>query len=220
MINITNELNKDNSYIGYFENEFTKNELSIMKDYCLNQNDYKSGTCGWGKSVPRLQKWYQINNIDFCTKWHNHFDRWKSHDWDEKIKNINSIVEKKVQNILDKKSIMFNSCLINYYRDQNDSIKPHFDSMDLFGERPTIAVISLGENRKINFYRRQYTLAHPKSLRLDKKNKHLNMELLLKDGSLLIMDNDTQKYYLHEISKESKPCNPRYSLTFRNFKIC
>lgn len=219
MINITNELNNGNSYIGYFENQFTKNELSLMADYCNNQDDYKSGTCGWGKSVPRLQKWYQIDNIDFCTKWHNHFDRWKSHDWDNKIEKINNIVQEKVQDILNNKSIMFNSCLINYYRDENDSIKPHFDSMDLFGEKPTIAIVSLGENRKINFYRRQYTSAHPKSLRLDKKNKHLNMELLLKNGSLLIMDSDTQKYYLHEIAKELKSCDPRFSLTFRDFKI-
>ena len=50
-------------------------------------------------------------------------------------------------------------------------------------------------------------------------NKHLNMELLLKNGSLLIMDDDTQKYYLHEIAKELKHCDPRFSLTFRYFKI-
>ncbi len=95
----------------------------------------------------------------------------------------------------------FNSVLLNYYRDQRDSMGMHADDEPELGPRPAIASLSYGAPRR-------FILQH----------KHLpkRIALSLGDGSLLLMAGDTQTYWRHGINKQSKPCGPRVNLTFRN----
>jgi alkylated DNA repair dioxygenase AlkB len=96
----------------------------------------------------------------------------------------------------------FNSVLLNYYRDQRDSMGFHSDDERELGERPIIASLSLGEERT-------FILKH-------KTKKHLKtVRLILASGSLLLMKGGTQRYWKHGINKESRPCGPRVNLTFR-----
>ena len=87
------------------------------------------------------------------------------------------------------------------YRDENDSIKPHFDSMEIFGSRPFICILSLGDERDILFKRKIYDKQNEKSLKIDKNSKLLDHQFTLTHGSILIMGEDTQKYYMHSIPK-------------------
>lgn len=99
----------------------------------------------------------------------------------------------------------FNSVLLNYYRDQNDSMGMHSDDESELGKAPVIASLSLGEERS-------FLLRH-------KYRKDINtIKLPLSSGSLLVMKGDTQSYWKHGIAKTRKPCGPRVNLTFRNIR--
>lgn len=96
----------------------------------------------------------------------------------------------------------FNSVLLNYYRDHNDSVELHSDDEPELGATPTIASISLGETRTLTF--------KPKT-----RKDWEPMRIALESGSLLVMKGDTQRNWRHAIAKERRPCGPRVNLTFR-----
>jgi alkylated DNA repair dioxygenase AlkB len=99
----------------------------------------------------------------------------------------------------------FNSVLLNYYRDNRDSMGFHSDDEPELGERPVIASLSLGEERT-------FVLKH----RADKLVKPVRLRLV--SGSLLLMKGETQRYWKHGIAKTARPCGPRVNLTFRRIK--
>jgi alkylated DNA repair dioxygenase AlkB len=96
----------------------------------------------------------------------------------------------------------FNSVLLNYYRDNRDSMGFHSDDEPELGLRPVIASLSLGEERTLILKHKLNKLAKP-------------VRLKLASNSLLLMKGETQKYWTHGIAKESRPCDPRINLTFR-----
>jgi len=98
--------------------------------------------------------------------------------------------------------VTFNSVLLNYYRDQNDSMGFHSDDEPELGPQPIIASVSFGERR---------TLVLKHRTRKDIKPVRVPLE----SGSLLLMRGDTQRYWKHGIGKETRPCGPRVNLTFR-----
>jgi alkylated DNA repair dioxygenase AlkB len=97
----------------------------------------------------------------------------------------------------------FNSVLLNYYRDHRDSMGFHADDEPELGLFPTIASVSLGEER-------QFVLKHQHRRDIE------DIRLPLPSGSLLLMAGATQENWKHGVPKESKPCGPRVNLTFRN----
>lgn len=100
----------------------------------------------------------------------------------------------------------FNSVLLNYYRDNRDSMGFHSDDEPELGPRPTIASVSLGTAR--TFLLRSKT-DHPP----------VTKRLRLESGSLLVMAGDTQKNWKHGIDKETSPCGGRINLTFRQILV-
>jgi len=98
----------------------------------------------------------------------------------------------------------FSSCLLNLYRDGQDSNGWHSDDEKELGLNPVIASVSLGAERAFH-------LKH-------KKIKTLKHKLNLKNGSLLLMKNETQHHWLHQIPKTKKPLGKRINLTFRLLK--
>ncbi|WAU74443.1 alpha-ketoglutarate-dependent dioxygenase AlkB family protein [Acinetobacter sp. TR11] len=98
----------------------------------------------------------------------------------------------------------FNSVLLNLYRDGKDSISAHSDDEPELGLNPIIASVTFGAERNFLFQ--------------NKKNKNLKHKILLKHGSLVVMKGETQKEWLHSISKTSACISPRINLTFRKIK--
>jgi alkylated DNA repair dioxygenase AlkB len=96
----------------------------------------------------------------------------------------------------------FNSVLLNYYRDQSDSMGMHSDDERELGCQPLIASLSLGETRSIMF--RHKTRRDLGTFRLP-----------LPAGSVLVMRGTTQSFWKHGIARERQPCGPRINLTFR-----
>ena len=214
----TNELTGETCHIGYYPGNLSADFIQKAHRYCKTTPQYKGGLSGWGKPIPRLQNWFQEDGIAFSHKWKTDFDRWKADEYDMELSAIQEEIREKVLELGFSGISPFNSCLINYYRNGQDSIKPHFDSMDLFGPAPFICIFSLGAPREIVFKRRCFNPDNPKSLRLDPLAKHLGCAFRLEEGSLLIMSGATQKYYQHEIVKEDMG-EERWSMTFRHFLV-
>lgn len=96
----------------------------------------------------------------------------------------------------------FNSVLLNYYRDGQDSMGWHSDDEPELGMNPVIASLSLGASRR-------FRLRHRTRPDLPK------VELWLSHGSLLVMAGATQHYWQHAVPKTAKAIGPRVNLTFR-----
>lgn len=95
----------------------------------------------------------------------------------------------------------FNSVLLNYYRDERDSMGFHADDERELGPEPAIASVSFGAPR--TFILKHRTL--PKTVKL-----------ALGDGCLLLMAGALQQHWLHGINKERTARGPRINLTFRS----
>ena len=147
----------------------------------------------WGKtfSQPRLTAWYGDDGINY-TYSGIHLDPLR---WTPTLIDIKNRVEKIA-------GTDFNSMLLNYYRNERDSMGLHSDDEPELGRQPIIASLSLGEERT-------FILKH--KTRRDLKS----MRLRLASGSLLLMKGETQHRWKHGIEKEKRPCGPRVNLTFR-----
>ncbi|MDG2991195.1 alpha-ketoglutarate-dependent dioxygenase AlkB [Candidatus Synechococcus calcipolaris G9] len=98
----------------------------------------------------------------------------------------------------------FNSVLINLYRDGNDSMGWHSDNEIELGNNPIIASVSLGNMRT-------FMLRKVKSI--DPNPSKISLQLA--HGSLLLMLDETQHYWEHQVPKTKKNVGPRINLTFR-----
>lgn len=96
--------------------------------------------------------------------------------------------------------VRFNSVLLNYYRDERDSMGMHSDDEPELGPEPVIASLSYGATRS-------FVLRH-------KRNKR-TVKLDLHDGSLLLMSGSLQSNWLHGINKSTRSIGERLNLTFR-----
>ena len=213
MLKTFKHINDLDSSIIYIDNILNKKKHSEILDYLNSMKDFEAGNNIF-EQVPRLQKWYQIDGEYFSKSWKNkNHKRWMSKEYDDKLLELQKYIED-ITNKYIKTTI--NSCLINKYRDGNDSINHHRDTQSSFGIYPTIVGLSLGDDRDIEFKRVLYNNNNIKSLKEDKVNEKDNFVLTLKSGSLLIMSGSTQKYFTHGIPSDSSK-KLRYSLTFRNY---
>lgn len=147
----------------------------------------------WGKRFPqpRLIAWYGDEGKSYAYSG----IALRPLPWTSVLLNI----KRRVEFLAD---CQFNSVLLNYYRDNRDSMGMHSDDEPELGSRPTIASLSLGEARTLVFAHKFDRVAS-------------SFKLLLKSGSLLIMKGPTQQNWKHGINKESRACGPRVNLTFR-----
>lgn len=147
----------------------------------------------WGKTYaqPRLVAWY--GDPASCYTYSG--ISLNPLPWTALLSEIRRRVEKVTE-------ASFNSVLLNYYRDNRDSMGFHSDDEPELGPRPVIASLSLGEERAFVMKHKTNRIAKP-------------VRFKLASGSLLLMKGETQRYWKHGISKETRPCGPRINLTFR-----
>ena len=108
----------------------------------------------------------------------------------------------KIKNRIEEVSdVTFNSVLLNYYRNERDSVSWHSDDEPELGKNPIIGSVSFGDVRT-------FQLKH-------KTNKSLTISRDLPDGSYLEMAGSTQHHWLHQIPKRTRKIGLRINLTFR-----
>lgn len=143
--------------------------------------------------APRLSSWVGDAGIDYS------YSQMTMHPlpWTPLLLNLKARVE-----AVTKRS--FNSVLLNYYRNGKDSNGWHSDDEPELATNPVIASLSFGAPR-------DFHLRH-------KTHAHLKYRMSLVPGSLLVMQENTQRYWQHQIPKRAK-AEPRINLTFRKI-VC
>jgi len=171
-----------------------KNESSSLIQTLITEVPWQQRIVSmYGKEIltPRLTAWYGDQGKTYAftgTK----FDPLP---WRDELTELKEKIEKRT-------GLSFNSVLLNYYRDGNDSVAWHSDDETELGSNPHIASLSIGQRRKFEFRH--------------KKDHHKKHALDLEDGSLLIMKGDLQHQWEHRIPKSSIHGRPRINLTFRS----
>ena len=119
----------------------------------------------------------------------------------------NKIAENWLKFILEIKSAVeeisgenFNACLLNYYHNGSEAMSWHSDNEKEILKHSAIASVSFGAERKFGF-KHNFTKEE--------------ISLMLENGSLLIMKDETQIYWKHKLYTNAKITEPRINLTFR-----
>lgn len=110
---------------------------------------------------------------------------------------LKAIVEKESGEI-------YNSCLLNLYHSGEEGMAYHSDGEKMLKKEGAIASVSLGAERKFSFKHKQ--------------NKQ-RIDILLENGSLLVMKEGTQTNWLHRLPPTKKVNSPRINLTFRTIEL-
>jgi len=180
-----------------FDSFYGNNESDSIFKNLKNTIDWKQeGMKIYGKKVlfPRLTAWYGVNDATYTYSGITNIPL----PWTSQLLSIKERIE-------DKTKSQFNSVLLNYYRNGNDSMGWHSDDEKELGVNPIIASLSFGASRKFQFKH--------------KTKKELNLNTLLTNGSLLMMSGQTQNNWLHQVPKSKKVLGERINLTFRNVMI-
>jgi len=176
-------------YPIFFEKNLADRFFEILSTSILwQQDDIK--VFGKVYKQPRLTALYASNNNSYT---YSNITM-KPHQFTEEL----LLIKSKIETIC---SETFTSCLLNLYRNGQDSNGWHADDEKELGPEPAIASISFGEERVFHFKH---------------KTKDLKQKIVLQHGSLLLMQGKTQEHWLHQIPKSKKNMKPRINLTFRN----
>lgn len=166
-------------------------EADVLYNTLLEQTPWEQGTIKiFGKDLlePRLKAWFGTKAYTYSGITH------QPSPFPTELEEVKQSIEKLTQQ-------SFNSCLINLYRDGSDSMGWHQDNEKELGKNPTIASLSLGAER----------VFHLKQIKL----KSDSIKLPLAHGSLLVMSEETQHFWKHQLPKTKKVSSPRINLTFR-----
>jgi alkylated DNA repair dioxygenase AlkB len=179
--------------LRFSEQFFSLNEADNLFQLIMQETQWKQESifiAGKTRLQPRLTAWYG-EDIACYTYSGLQLQPLK---WTNTLLQIKQTIEVACQ-------ASFNSVLINLYRNEQDSMGWHADNETTLGFQPCIASLSLGETR-------QFKMKH-------RTHNNQFYKIPLNNGSLLIMEGNTQEYWIHSIDKEKHACGPRINLTFR-----
>lgn len=179
--------------LEYIPGFFTEAESQRFMAQLINNIDWRQETLIiFGKSVktPRLTAWYGDTGVAYKYSGKQFY----ALPWTKELLEIKEKVEIPA-------NIKFNSVLLNYYRDGNDSMGWHSDDEPELGQNPVIASVNFGQERRFDFR--------------NKGDHGKKYPVFLTNGSLLIMKGDLQHHWQHQIAKSKQQMNARFNLTFR-----
>lgn len=113
--------------------------------------------------------------------------------WTKELLELKQLVETQT-------SETFNSCLLNLYHSGEEGMAWHSDGETDLKKNGAIASLSFGAERRFLFKH---------------KNTQEKVEVLLEHGSLLVMKDCTQSFWLHGLPPMKKVKMVRINLTFR-----
>lgn len=117
----------------------------------------------------------------------------KALPWTPLLLSLKELVEKHTKET-------FNSCLLNLYHDGSEGMSWHSDGEKDLKKNGCIASLSFGAERKFAFKHKE-----------TKETIRIN----LANGSLLVMQGNTQDNWLHQLPTTKKISTERINLTFR-----
>ncbi|MCR4031606.1 MULTISPECIES: alpha-ketoglutarate-dependent dioxygenase AlkB family protein [Flavobacterium] len=187
----TNLLPQDGT-VNYYGKLFSREEADYYRDILLNTIEWKNDEAIiFGKLILTKRKvaWYGEKEFEYTysntTK--------KALPWTPELLKLKAIIEEKTGET-------FNSCLLNLYHSGEEGMAWHSDGEKDLKKNGAIGSLSFGAERKFAF-------KHKES-----KEK---VSLILEHGSLLVMKDETQTYWLHRLPPTKTTTKPRVNLTFR-----
>lgn len=186
-----NLLPKDGT-VNYYGKILEKEEADAFYLQLLENIEWKNDEAViFGKKILTKRKvaWYGDDNYEYTysnsTK--------KAIPWTPELLKLKALAEEKTGE-------KFNSCLLNLYHNGEEGMAYHSDGEKDLKKNGAIASLSFGAERKFSF-KHKFT-----------KEK---VDLLLEHGSLLVMKDQTQSFWLHRLPPTKKVFTPRINLTFR-----
>ncbi|QNS41193.1 alpha-ketoglutarate-dependent dioxygenase AlkB [Chryseobacterium manosquense] len=186
-----NLLPKDGT-VNYFGKILEKEEADAFYRQLLQNIEWKNDEAIiFGKKILTKRKvaWFGDDHFEYTysnsTK--------KAFLWTPELLKLKALTEEKTGE-------KFNSCLLNLYHSGDEGMAYHSDGEKDLKKNGAIASLSFGAERKFSF-KHKFT-----------KEK---VDLLLEHGSLLVMKDQTQSFWLHRLPPTKKVFTPRINLTFR-----
>ena len=194
--NNTSNLLPCNGHVNYFGKILSDEEIlhyfNELNDTIAWKNDE---VLIFGKLIITNRKvaWYATSNIDYT---YSNISK-KALPFTPTLLSLKQIIEQKTGET-------YNACLLNLYENGSEGMGWHSDDEKELEPLASIASLSLGSERK-------FSLKH-------KQNKQ-TVSVILENGSLLEMKNETQLFWKHALPKTTKVLGPRINLTFRKMVI-
>jgi alkylated DNA repair dioxygenase AlkB len=184
----------NNGTVNYFGPVFTPKLADHFYHQLLNTIDWKNDEARiFGKQYITKRKVAWYGDLGYSYTYSNITK--VALPWTQDLLKLKKVVE-------DLSGFTYNSCLLNLYHSGDEAMGWHSDDEKSLEKNSCIASLSLGAERKFSFKH---------------KNSGQTVSLNLESGSLLLMKNETQTYWLHRLNKSTKIKQPRINLTFRTF---
>ena len=185
----------ENGEYIYLPNFFSKTDSDMFLKSLTDNILWKQESMNmYGNRIdfPRLTAWYGDNDKPYKFSGIT----LQPLPWTTEILAIKNKIEP-------QSKVIFNSVLLNRYRNGNDSISWHTDAEPELGKNPIIASVNFGATRT-------FQLRH-----IHTKEK---LEIELSHGSVLIMQGELQHFWQHQVPKTKEKIGERINLTFRVIK--
>lgn len=145
----------------------------------------------FGKRIitKRKMAWYADDGISYTYS----SSKKDALPWDPVLLELKDVISR-------KSGFAYNSCLLNLYHNGEEAMGWHADDEKELLENGAIASVSFGAVRKFAFKH---------------KSDGSRVDVVLENGSLLVMQGDTQKKWVHRLPPTKKVLEPRINLTFR-----
>jgi alkylated DNA repair dioxygenase AlkB len=182
--------------LDYRTNIFTVEESQYLMQKLITEMPWQQRLMKmWDKMIltPRLTVWIGDEGTDYSFSGEKH----NPLPWTDELLMIKNRIEPLA-------GVKFNSVLLNYYRDGNDSVAWHSDNENVLGKQPVVASVTFGQVRSFDIR--------------NKKDHSQKYSVKLENGSYLLMKGGLQEDWEHRIAKSTKPMKERLNLTFRIIK--
>ena len=189
--NTLNLLSKDGT-VNYYGKIFSKEEADHYYHLLLSEVEWRNDEAIiFGKKILTKRKVAWYGDIPFEYTYSNATKT--ALPWTENLLILKKIAEETTGET-------YNSCLLNLYHSGEEGMAWHSDGEKDLKKHGAIGSMSFGAERKFAFKH---------------KKTQEKVELILEHGSLLVMKDQTQDFWLHRLPPTKKFFKERVNLTFR-----
>jgi alkylated DNA repair dioxygenase AlkB len=192
-MNAEMEVLTDGGVLSFFKEFLSPERAAEVLEVLARETPWKQERGRAGNPFPRLTAYHADEGVIYRYSGVTH----ESRPWTPLLADL----KKQIEAISEHS---FNSLLLNFYRDGQDSIGWHSDDEPELGTNPVVASVSLGGER-------QFVLRH--------KTTRQKKSFVLASGSLLVMGGSCQHHWQHSVPKTDEPVPPRINLTFRSIEV-
>ncbi|MBS1949654.1 MAG: DNA repair system specific for alkylated DNA [Cytophagales bacterium] len=186
-----NWLPKDGT-VNYYGKLFARQQADIYFEKLLNTIEWRNDEAIiFGKKIITKRKvaWYGDKPFEYTYSNTTKF----ALPWTRELLELKTAIEKETGET-------FNSCLLNLYHNGEEGMAWHSDGETDLKKNGAIGSLTFGAERKFAFKHKQTSE---------------KIELILEHGSLLVMKDTTQTFWLHRLPPTKRITQPRVNLTFR-----